>query len=176
MALVVFASLSFGGCAPTPPDVVETLESSTVQSAPASGDPLPEEVTVVPVPTLPEPTQAPAPKPAPVASQTPAPVVAFAYKDGTYTQAASYNNPAGGDSVTITITVKGDKVTVMSSSAVSSNPTTLKFQQLFRDGLSARVVGKSLDSIGALGAVNGSSLTPKGFNSALASLKQKAKA
>ncbi len=97
------------------------------------------------------------------------------YKDGTYNATGTYQSPAGAESVGITLVVKDDVVTSVSVSPKATNETSIKFQGLFSDGVSAVVVGKSLDSLGSLGAVNGSSLTPNGFESAVATIAALAK-
>jgi uncharacterized protein with FMN-binding domain len=97
------------------------------------------------------------------------------YKDGTYNATGSYQSPAGAETVGITLVVKDDVVTSVSVSNKATNEASINFQNLFAEGVSAMVVGKSLDSLGSLGAVNGSSLTPNGFESAVATIAALAK-
>ena len=97
-----------------------------------------------------------------------------AYEDGSYTASGTYASPAGPESVAVTVTVKDSKVTAVAVQKNATNPTSLQFQTLFADGISAKIVGKSLDEIGNLGPVNGSSLTPKGFSAALEAIKGQA--
>ena len=47
---------------------------------------------------------------------------------------------------------------------------------VFANGISSVIVGKSIDTLGKIGAVNGSSLTPNAFNTAVAAIKTQAKA
>lgn len=93
------------------------------------------------------------------------------YEDGSYTATGSYASPAGPESVAVTLTVENDVVTGVSVVKNATNATSKQFQELFASGISAQVVGKSLDEIGDYSSVNGSSLTPNGFDSALASIK-----
>ena len=93
------------------------------------------------------------------------------YEDGTYTASGSYASPAGPESIAVTLTIKNDVVSSVSVSSPSANPTSKNFQTVFASGISGQVVGKSLDEIGGYSSVNGSSLTPNGFDSALASIK-----
>lgn len=97
-----------------------------------------------------------------------------AYVDGTYTQTGSYQSPAGSESITVTVTVQEDVVTGVSVTSNAVNPTSQNYQGLFISGVNSVVVGKPLSDVGSLGPVNGSSLTPVGFNSALNVIKSEA--
>lgn len=99
----------------------------------------------------------------------------FQYDDGTYTKEATYFTPETEESILVTISLKDDVVTGVVVTGKTLNETVKKFQGLFISGINAVVVGKKLDEIGGLGAVNGSSLTPNGFNSAIVLLKAEAK-
>jgi hypothetical protein len=96
---------------------------------------------------------------------------ASAYVDGTYSAEGPYQSPAGQENMGITLVIKGGVVTSVSVSPKAEDPTSKQFQELFSSGISALVVGKSLDSLGSLGAVNGASLTPNGFEAAVATIK-----
>jgi uncharacterized protein with FMN-binding domain len=128
-----------------------------------------------------------APQPTPVAQEaTPetaqptsgtsdtAPVVAAAYKDGTYTQKGAYTSPAGTESVEVSVTLAGDVVTAATFKGEATNPGSVKNQEKFATGYTSLVVGKKIDEI-SLTVVNGSSLTPVGFMDALAKVKTEAK-
>lgn len=93
------------------------------------------------------------------------------YADGTYTGSGSYQNPAGAESVTVTVTVKGDVVQSLNVASNAVNGTTKQMQGLFIAGVNQLVVGKKLDEVGVSGNVNGSSLTGTGFNNAVALIK-----
>lgn len=97
------------------------------------------------------------------------------YEDGTYTKEATYQTPETVESILVSVTVKDNVVTNVVVTGKAVNETSQKFQGLFIAGVNAVVVGKKLDEIGELSAVNGSSLTPNGFNSAIALLKAEAK-
>lgn len=93
------------------------------------------------------------------------------YADGTYTDIGGYQNPAGAESVTVTITVKDDVVQSLSVVSDPVNETTKQMQGLFIAGINQLVVGKKLDEVFVSGNVNGSSLTGGGFNNAVDSIK-----
>jgi len=97
------------------------------------------------------------------------------YNDGTYSANASYQSPGGTEKVAVKLTIKGGVVT---TSTVTSTPTeseAREYQDMFLSGYKSKVVGKSVDTI-KLSRVSGSSLTSEGFNSALTTIKQQAKA
>lgn len=96
------------------------------------------------------------------------------YKDGTYSENAAYTSPAGQESIGVTLTLKDGVVSGVSISKFATNETSIVYQGLFADGISSVVVGKSIDSLGSIGAVNGSSLTPIGFNTAVDSILSQA--
>lgn len=96
------------------------------------------------------------------------------YEDGTYTASGTYTSPAGPESIAVTITVKDDVVSSVSITQNATHEASIKFQGLFSAGISGQVVGKSLADIGNYSSVNGSSLTPNGFDIALASIKAEA--
>ena len=97
------------------------------------------------------------------------------YKDGTYTASGSYNSPGGTQSISISVTLTGDKVTATSATAGATDHESSEYQSDFISGYQALVVGKSLDSL-SLSRVSGSSLTSTGFNNAIATIKTQAKA
>ena len=96
------------------------------------------------------------------------------YADGTYTASGDYSSPAGAEQVTVTLTLKDNVVTEVSSTSSAENPKSQSFQKQFAEGVASAVVGKPIGSI-ALTVVNGSSLTPKGFMDALEKIKEEAK-
>ncbi len=95
------------------------------------------------------------------------------YKDGTYTAVGSYTTPAGIDSLPVTLTIKDGVITEASSTSPASNVTSQKFQQDFSKNIKQLVVGKKLSEV-RLDKVSGGSLTPKGFNDAVATIKKEA--
>lgn len=98
-----------------------------------------------------------------------------AYKDGTYTATGSYTSPAGPETVTITLTVKGDVITDATGVSNTTHPTSKNFQGMFVSNFAPMVIGKDLSSV-SLTKVSGSSLTPKGFNDAVADIRAEAEA
>lgn len=96
------------------------------------------------------------------------------YKDGTYSASGAYTSPAGSENVEVTLTLKDGSVTNVVFKGDAENEKSKFMQEKFGEGISAQVVGKSIDSLD-LAVVNGSSLTPKGFMDALEKIKQEAK-
>ena len=122
------------------------------------------------------PTPLPTPTPTPTESPTPTPVVSTSvYKDGTYTATGEYLSPGGLETVKVSLTLKDDLIVDATVVPQATRPNSVKYQGLFESGYKAFVVGKSIDSV-LLTKVSGSSLTPKGFNDAVAQIKVSAKA
>ena len=92
------------------------------------------------------------------------------YKDGTYTEDGDYVSPGGPQSVTVKLTLAGDKVTAVTVTGHATDPTAKSYQAQFVDGISAAVVGKDIDALN-VSRVAGSSLTSGGFNAALKAIK-----
>jgi len=113
---------------------------------------------------VPTPTPAPSPAPAPQASSK---VLA----DGVYKESGTYQSPAQSETVEFAFTIKDGVVEKVERVSTSTMNTSNMFQGLFTDGIQQEIVGKKLSEIGTFDRVNGSSLTPKGFNMALAKLK-----
>ncbi len=111
-----------------------------------------------------------------VTSEPDAVVADSKYKDGSYTQTGSYTSPGGKDSMSVTLTIKDGLITAVSVTEMASNDTSKAYIEMFAGKISSLVVGKSIDSLGAIGAVNGSSLTPIGFNAAVEAIKTQAQA
>jgi len=117
----------------------------------------------------PMPVQTPAPS-----SMPPEPGAA-SYKDGTYTAQGEYVTHAGPESVTVTLTLKDGIVTDSQFQGTPNAMMSGRYMQMFADNYKPMVIGKSIDSL-ELSKVSGSSLTPMGFNDALAKIKAQAKA
>ncbi len=96
------------------------------------------------------------------------------YRDGTYTASTSYNSPGGMDQIKVTLTLKNDVVMDVTTTA-SGDKTSERYQAMFLADYKQYVVGKNIASV-KLDKVSGSSLTPAGFNDALAKIKAQAKA
>lgn len=95
------------------------------------------------------------------------------YKDGTYTAGGSYQTPETVEKISVSITVKSDTVTAVEVTGDPQASETKHYQSQFIGGISAQVVGKKLDEI-SVSRVSGSSLTSKGFNQALATIRTEA--
>ncbi len=92
------------------------------------------------------------------------------YRDGTYTEDGDYVSPGGPQSVTVKLTLAGDKVTTVTVTGHASDPTAKSYQAQFIGGIAAKVVGKDIDTL-KVSRVAGSSLTSGGFNAALKAIK-----
>ncbi|MCD4852830.1 hypothetical protein LN996_18600 [Arthrobacter sp. AK01] len=99
---------------------------------------------------------------------------ATAYKDGTYSADGTYTSPNGQETVGVELTLAGDTVSAVNITVHPSNPNTKKFQGEFASGISAQIVGKSIDELN-VSKVAGSSLTSGGFNDAVEQIKSQAK-
>jgi len=97
------------------------------------------------------------------------------YADGTYTADGSYQTPETVEKITVTVTLKDEKVTEVEVTGDPQAPETKNFQGQFVAGIDDQVVGKSLDEI-TVDRVAGSSLTSGGFNQAIESIKEQAAA
>jgi uncharacterized protein with FMN-binding domain len=97
------------------------------------------------------------------------------YKNGTYSATGNYQSPAGQEEIVVTITLKDGTIADSEFESKAVNTTSKKMQGLFATGYKTMVVGKALDEV-TLDVVNGSSLTPKGFEDALQKIKTEASA
>lgn len=104
------------------------------------------------------------------APATSTPAGSSAYKDGEYKAEGEYTSPGGKETVGVSLTLAGDKVTAVTVTPESTNPNGKKYQGEFADGIAAEVVGKSLNEL-KVSKVAGSSLTSGGFNDAVDKIK-----
>lgn len=102
--------------------------------------------------------------------------VRVSYKDGTYEGEGSYMSPAGKELVKVSMVVEGGMVKSMDLNVDTENKTSEKYKGLFKAGISELIMGKPLEEIEGFSQVNGSSLTPKGFQQAIETIKSEAKA
>lgn len=100
--------------------------------------------------------------------------VASDYKDGSYNATGTYTSPAGKENVSISLALRGDIITGATFNGTAENPGSKHWQSEFSKGFTQVVVGKDIDTL-SLSVVNGSSLTPKGFMDAVATIKTQAK-
>jgi uncharacterized protein with FMN-binding domain len=96
------------------------------------------------------------------------------YKDGTYSAEGNYVTPDGPEVIGVSVTIKNDIVIDTSLNRHPKHPESVEFEGMFADGYKPLVVGKNIEQI-KLDKVSGSSLTGKGFNSALDQIKAQAK-
>lgn len=96
-----------------------------------------------------------------------------AYKNGSFSANGSYRTPGGTETISVSVTLKDDVITSVS---VTSNGRgdSAEYQSMFKSGVSSLTVGKDIDDV-KLSRVSGSSLTSTGFNSALDTIKTKAR-
>lgn len=97
------------------------------------------------------------------------------YKDGTYQATSSYRTPESTESIGVSVTVANNVITDVSVSLSAKERDSEFYQAQFADNYKAQVVGKNINEV-KLSRVAGSSLTSGGFNSALDTIKQDAKA
>ncbi|WP_026910353.1 FMN-binding protein [Patulibacter minatonensis] len=95
------------------------------------------------------------------------------YADGTYEASGSYQSPAGKETVSVSLTVAGDRVTAVDVTPGASGGPSKQFQDQFVGGIGQVVVGRPLSSL-RVDAVAGSSLTGEGFNEAAERIRQEA--
>lgn len=116
--------------------------------------------------------------PSPVASASPAAEVKAAedtkYKDGSYTATGEYRSPGGPETIGVTLVLKDNVVSEVTVEPKAELPNSKVYQEKFIGGVKDVVVGKSVSEL-KLDKVAGSSLTPMGFNDALAKIKTQAK-
>jgi hypothetical protein len=111
------------------------------------------------------------PAPSEVMPETPA---SSSYKAGSYAVVGSYQSPAGAEELGVTLSIDQNGIIQEAKTEIlATNPASKKWQGTFTEGFTAEVVGKSIDGL-SLNIVNGSSLTPAGFNDALTKIKAQA--
>ena len=95
------------------------------------------------------------------------------YADGTYTSSGSYQTPETVETISVTLTLDNDVITEVNVIGDPQARETQQYQGQFIGGISDVVVGKNIDEI-SVSRVAGSSLTSKGFNSAVDKIKSEA--
>lgn len=152
-------------------EILVTLPPSTLPSVVLPTTPLtpPTPPPVVPV-TPQTPVIPPKPVPPPVI-----PIQTTAFKNGTYSAMGTYFAPSGQESIGITLVLKDDLVTGAYARALATNPRSVYFQQQFVNNFASQVIGKKITGV-SLDNVSGASLTPQGFNDAVAKIEAQAKA
>lgn len=151
----------------------EVEAEATVEESPA-----PEEPAAPVGEPAPVPAEQPAPAEQPVPTEEPAPAAEepqSIYQDGVFNAQGNYFNPNGAASISVSLTLDNDVVTSLTVTPHATDETSVKFQNAVKDSASGLVVGKKLNEIGAFSKISTSSLTPNGFNQAIASIKASAK-
>lgn len=108
-------------------------------------------------------------KTAPVITQT-----SVTFADGTYSAEGDYSAPSGAEHINVTLVLKDNVVTASTVTAATTQSISLKMQNDFIANYKTLVIGKKITDIN-LGKVSGSSLTPIGFNDAVAKIEAQAK-
>lgn len=101
------------------------------------------------------------------------PVQEYTYANGEYSVEGSYVSPGGQETLPVTLTLENDIIVDAEVTVNASNPMTERFQGIFVENYKSLVIGKKLDEV-ELDNVSGSSLTPQGFNDAVAKIKAEA--
>jgi uncharacterized protein with FMN-binding domain len=108
---------------------------------------------------------------------TPTPtVVTLAYKNGTYDATSSYYVPGGQNSLSVTLTISGDKVTAVKTSSTVDSYESQRYVDRFNANISSAVVGTSLSDSANQSRVGGASLTTSAFDDAITQIMNNAKA
>jgi uncharacterized protein with FMN-binding domain len=100
---------------------------------------------------------------------------ASVYTDGTYSATGSYGSPGGQEQLSVTLSLINDIITAVSVTPGAYDRRSQNYQNAFISGYKQYVLGKNIADVN-LTRISGSSLTPIGFNNALAQIKAKAKA
>lgn len=155
---------------PSPSTTTKTQKTTKTTTQPGSTPTTPTTTTPPPPATEPPATGGPPTPPPP----PPPPQPVYTFANGTYTANGSYNAPSGNETIRVQITVFNDEITASTVTALSSNGTTLTYQNDFRDTHGPQVIGVKLDLVN-LGKVSISSLTPIGFNNAVNAIEAAAR-
>lgn len=108
-------------------------------------------------------------------TNTGTPVSQNQYKDGQYEAVGEYQSPAGAESLKVNLTLKDDMIVDVTATVMATKRESVEWQKKFVSGLKSAVMGKKLSEVN-LTKVSGSSLTPKGWNDAVAKILVQAKA
>ncbi len=95
------------------------------------------------------------------------------YKDGTYTETASYSTPGGSENLTVSLELKDGAISSISATGSATSGESSEHQGQFLSAYKSLVVGKSINAV-KLSRVAGSSLTSNGFNAAIEKIKEDA--
>ena len=106
---------------------------------------------------------------------TTAAMIESSYKDGIYEAEGEYTSPGGAESIDVSLTLKNGVIEDATITSNATRPISRQMQSSFIEGYKEVVIGKNIDDLN-LTKVSKSSLTPKGFNDAVAKIKAEAKA
>ena len=142
-----------------------TSSSSSTPTSQVSSQPTTTTTTTTTTPTTPsQPT-------------TPTPTVAtLVYKNGSYDATSSYSVPGGQNSLAVTLTISGDKVTAVKTSSIADSYESQRYVDRFNSSISSAVVGTSLSDAMSQSRVGGASLTTSAFDDAITQIMNNAKA
>ncbi len=174
-----------------PYEIVNTddAESETETETKPAPDPTPVARTPAPTPVAtpkpvvkptptptPAPTPTPTPTPPPTPTPTPPPTPTYVYKNGQYSTTVTYsNNHTGNNTITVIFAITNDVVTGYSNSHTVTDSKSQLYVDNFNAGIGSLTVNKPMATISA-SRVGGASLTTNAFNSALATIRARAKA
>jgi hypothetical protein len=96
------------------------------------------------------------------------------YRNGFYVATGGYRSPAGSEIIEVELALEDDTITNVNIIPQARHNTSLRHQQLFADGIGLQVIGTKLDEVEEFASVNGSSLTPGGFDRALVKIREEA--
>ncbi|OJX64525.1 MAG: hypothetical protein BGO95_08645 [Micrococcales bacterium 73-13] len=97
------------------------------------------------------------------------------YADGTYTADGAYVAPSGSESITVTVTLADGTVTAVDVVGHATDREAKQHQGDFISAIAGEVVGKPIAGL-SVDRVAGSSLTGRGFNAALETIRAEASA
>lgn len=100
---------------------------------------------------------------------------ASGFTDGTFTKTAGYQTPGGPETVTVKMQLRSGVVAAVAVTGSEGTPNAKHYVEAFAGGVGNQVVGKKIAGL-KVGAIAGSSLTPSGFNAAVAKIAAAAKA
>lgn len=97
-----------------------------------------------------------------------------AYRDGSYSAEGGYQSPAGPETVGVELAIADGVITAVTVTPQSENSVSAKLQGQLAAGIGDLVIGQPLETIEEFDAVNGSSLSPEGFQEAVEKIKEEA--
>lgn len=99
---------------------------------------------------------------------------ASGFSDGSYEAVGEYQSPAGSEAVSVNLTIEQGLITAVTVTPQAENEVSRKLQGQLAEGIGQLVVGKPLADVEAFAVVNGSSLSPLGFQQAVESIREQA--